>query len=327
MFEHIQILSYVLLILSATWLVFYIQGIYVKYPYGYLRAIRNYNIAVIFLFIIRLGFYYIRKNLLTELQPDVGDAVLNTISFSLSLLMIFMVYLMLVTLIKLRGWKFLLYQKFMIYALILLVVFVFIINNYFSDSSHLLLKNISQAFNNSLTFNLVINNLEFMLILFFHIAWKRSFRDKERKKLSKHFTLIYIICNSVSLLTLFLLMLVPMGEVLVWIIKVMVMCVFVIAPLIWISLVFIPYAQSMLKLINRTGNMQAIYMKHKISKREAEIIELILEGKGNNEIKDTLFISFHTVKNHLSNIFRKLKVRSRHELVHLFMVSGGDDMT
>jgi DNA-binding CsgD family transcriptional regulator len=120
--------------------------------------------------------------------------------------------------------------------------------------------------------------------------------------------------------------LVPLGEVLVWMIKVTVMCVFVLAPLIWINLIFIPYARSMLKFIDRTGNMQAIYMKHDISKREAEIIELILEGKGNNEIKDILFISFHTVKNHLSNIYRKLKVKSRHELVHMFMMSGRDNM-
>jgi DNA-binding CsgD family transcriptional regulator len=51
-----------------------------------------------------------------------------------------------------------------------------------------------------------------------------------------------------------------------------------------------------------------------ISKREAEIIGLILRGFSNKEIGENLFISSETVKKHVSNIYKKLGVRNRLQL-------------
>jgi DNA-binding NarL/FixJ family response regulator len=51
--------------------------------------------------------------------------------------------------------------------------------------------------------------------------------------------------------------------------------------------------------------------KYRITRREQEIIELILAGKGNNEIADTLYISLSTVKQHIQNIYNKAEVNSR----------------
>jgi len=53
-----------------------------------------------------------------------------------------------------------------------------------------------------------------------------------------------------------------------------------------------------------------------ITPREMEIISLVTAGLSNGQIEDRLFISHHTVKNHLHNIFRKLKINSRMQLVH-----------
>lgn len=52
-----------------------------------------------------------------------------------------------------------------------------------------------------------------------------------------------------------------------------------------------------------------------ISKREAEILLLIHEGLSNQQIADKLFLSEHTVKKHISNIFQKLRVDRRTEAV------------
>ena len=52
-----------------------------------------------------------------------------------------------------------------------------------------------------------------------------------------------------------------------------------------------------------------------ISSREKEIIQLMLSGLGNREIAERLFISLNTVKTHNRNIFRKMNVNSRFELV------------
>lgn len=40
-----------------------------------------------------------------------------------------------------------------------------------------------------------------------------------------------------------------------------------------------------------------------LSKRESEVLELMILGHTNQEIADILFVSIHTVKTHLSNIF------------------------
>ncbi len=52
-----------------------------------------------------------------------------------------------------------------------------------------------------------------------------------------------------------------------------------------------------------------------ISSREKDIIQLMLNGLGNKDIAERLFISLNTVKTHNRNIFRKMNVKSRFELV------------
>jgi len=54
-----------------------------------------------------------------------------------------------------------------------------------------------------------------------------------------------------------------------------------------------------------------------LSKREKDVLKLILEGKTNEEIAKKLFISINTVKKHLSHIFNKTEVHNRTELASL----------
>jgi DNA-binding CsgD family transcriptional regulator len=54
-----------------------------------------------------------------------------------------------------------------------------------------------------------------------------------------------------------------------------------------------------------------------VTKREGEIIGLILGGETNASIASRLFISESTVKKHINNLFRKLRITSRWELLKL----------
>ncbi len=56
-----------------------------------------------------------------------------------------------------------------------------------------------------------------------------------------------------------------------------------------------------------------------ISPREEEIIRLILRGMSNKEIQAALFISHNTVKNHVYNIYQKMNVKSRLQLVSVVL--------
>jgi len=66
-------------------------------------------------------------------------------------------------------------------------------------------------------------------------------------------------------------------------------------------------------------NLDEIYDKHGISQREREIAELLIQGKSNKEIADSLYIAPNTVKNHIHSLFQKLQVKSRLQLVNFFL--------
>jgi len=46
-----------------------------------------------------------------------------------------------------------------------------------------------------------------------------------------------------------------------------------------------------------------------------EVLKHIADGKSNQEIAASLYISIHTVKTHTTNIFEKLQVRRRTQAV------------
>jgi DNA-binding CsgD family transcriptional regulator len=51
-----------------------------------------------------------------------------------------------------------------------------------------------------------------------------------------------------------------------------------------------------------------------LTPREAEVLALIATGMTNMEIAKQLFISPHTVKNHVTNIYKKLQVEDRTQI-------------
>ncbi len=53
-----------------------------------------------------------------------------------------------------------------------------------------------------------------------------------------------------------------------------------------------------------------------LSNRELEILQLLCKGKNYSQIAEQLFISGHTVRNHIKNIYQKLHVHSRAEAVN-----------
>ena len=59
-----------------------------------------------------------------------------------------------------------------------------------------------------------------------------------------------------------------------------------------------------------------------LSRREQEILPYLLEGNTNKMIAVKLSLSENTVKTHVKNIYSKLEVRSRNELLHLVLEKG-----
>ncbi|ANF95157.1 hypothetical protein AR543_03305 [Paenibacillus bovis] len=61
--------------------------------------------------------------------------------------------------------------------------------------------------------------------------------------------------------------------------------------------------------------LDAIVKQFGLSPREKEVLELVVKASSNKEIAATLFISEHTVKNHLTNIFNKMGVTDRAQAI------------
>jgi DNA-binding CsgD family transcriptional regulator len=66
-------------------------------------------------------------------------------------------------------------------------------------------------------------------------------------------------------------------------------------------------------------NYEGVAERFTLSKREVEVVRLICEGFTNREIGEKLYISEHTVKDHIKNIMRKMEVASRNELVAVLL--------
>ncbi|MEI6916214.1 MAG: response regulator transcription factor [Armatimonadota bacterium] len=49
----------------------------------------------------------------------------------------------------------------------------------------------------------------------------------------------------------------------------------------------------------------------KLTKREIEVLTLVIEGKTSKDIADALYVSKRTVDFHLANIYEKLQVSNR----------------
>ncbi|MBN2135130.1 MAG: hypothetical protein JW737_05330 [Acidobacteria bacterium] len=57
--------------------------------------------------------------------------------------------------------------------------------------------------------------------------------------------------------------------------------------------------------------------KKGISRREKDIIQLIIDGHSNKEIQDKLYISIRTVESHIYRIYQKLGIKNRIQLINL----------
>jgi two-component system response regulator DegU len=70
------------------------------------------------------------------------------------------------------------------------------------------------------------------------------------------------------------------------------------------------------QVIMRLGSNLRKPRKHlaePLTERETEILRMVVEGKGNKAIANRLGLSEGTIKSHLRNIYRKLKVQTRAE--------------
>jgi DNA-binding CsgD family transcriptional regulator len=89
-----------------------------------------------------------------------------------------------------------------------------------------------------------------------------------------------------------------------------------LAPVAWLLLVYVPWAGSLAKIVSARVDVTRLASARGLSERELEVLTMMLDGLAYKEIASGMSVSIHTVKSHVYNLFRKMDVRSRHQLIH-----------
>jgi DNA-binding CsgD family transcriptional regulator len=87
-------------------------------------------------------------------------------------------------------------------------------------------------------------------------------------------------------------------------------------PIFWLEFYYIPWAGALSRISNQGSRLDSLQRTHGLSARELEVLKLILDGKSYKQMEDALFISIHTVKSHVYNLYRKIGVKSHRQLTH-----------
>jgi DNA-binding CsgD family transcriptional regulator len=66
-------------------------------------------------------------------------------------------------------------------------------------------------------------------------------------------------------------------------------------------------------------------LAHDLTSRERDVVTCVLDGRDTRAVSEQLFLSPHTVNDHLKSIFAKTGVRSRKELVAALARRPGSD--
>ncbi len=315
--EHLGLLGILVTLIVATWVVIYVYQIQKTYDYFFLKPLLHYCVfydIAVFSFLITIYFTInFPKNYLQENFPiSIELSYLFVALFEIGL-----VYSMFRVYLGLRDRD----LSKRIKTWIFVGVFLLILS--FGARMTILPKGSLFNFLRSIQLNIYDNFLifELFILVAFLIKGKKD-TDTRKVKLRRSLGWFYLSRYFILIgLGLFVVIFNFRGEEVSpksvrYTLMLLLSIFFSVIPYIWIKFFFLKYAQSMLEIVEDREVLDSIYDKYNVSKREQDILKLILDGKSNKDIEAALFISYHTVKNHVYNLYQKLGVKNRYELVH-----------
>ena len=314
--EHVGLFGILANLIVALWVAIFVYQNHKSYNDPFLLPFFHYSVFYSVLVFVGLVALYVELNLQRNLQ-NVKLPLLQDVSFLLvSFLEIGLVYSMFRVFMGFKGKD--LSKPIKKWLTVGLAVFVLTygLKIFLPQGSILSFLNIfhGNVFDNMLLFEIVV--LILILIPGKKVADRK--RIKLRRSFGWFFLLRYIII--IGIFIIFVVFVSNASEVIPRAVRyplaLVLVLFFSLAPVIWIKFYFRKYAESMLLFVEDRKVLDSVFEKYGISKREQDILKLILDGKSNKDIEETLFISYHTVKNHVYNLYQKLGVKSRYELVH-----------
>ena len=191
------------------------------------------------------------------------------------------------------------------------ILFGFISISYIS---RLFFSNESNFFWLDFLFKYVFENLLLMEIVVLITILKGKSKSDPLLYIKRSFGILYLLRYMAFLILFIYIVSVGFNETVKAILGFSFLLILNLLPVVWIKFYFIPFKRRV-NISSETISLESFCKQFGISQREKEILELVVTGKSNKEISDILFISYSTVKNHIYNVFLKLNVNSRFELI------------
>lgn len=285
--------------------IMYVFRTYSRHAYVYIKTYLRYLIVLNISVFINLILHYLLTNVLSYLDTHrkvMLVIVVNIVGFYLFSLLTFL-YMMLTRSLIGKEVGRIIRNLFLFYVIFASVAYGFVLA-LFSSSSE-----ITAFYAVHMTCNSILSIIS--LVVSFRLFYEAGKSElKSRARILKIFSLAYAIFF--------------LYQTFLWLLPLQTLLLFSTFNLFVLNFIPIPFISGLLKeqenefsLSPETEDkVQAFYETYGLSKREREIANLILAGKSNEEIKNELYISIFTVKKHISNIFMKLDVSSRAQLIH-----------
>jgi DNA-binding CsgD family transcriptional regulator len=157
----------------------------------------------------------------------------------------------------------------------------------------------------------ILEGIVFYLANFFLVFKAKKIRDKIRQRTIQFIGFFYLAVLSIYVIAFLHVILLSHFSFLVLHFG------YNIPPLIFL---FFYLKKSDLSVSLPTGQeeyLKSFFKQYSITSRESEIILMLLSGRKNKDIGKELFISYHTVKNHIHKIYQKLDVRNRLQMYNI----------
>lgn len=303
--QHITIFIYILSFSAGCAALTRMVHLYRENPVQCIRAYLYYLVSMNCLTLFNLIVNYIDYNVRSTLSGTGFNTIIAIASIPgyIGLIVTTFAFLFFIMSLLERRLSLLLKNSYSIFCIALLTGYVIGLGTYVSVGSIHFLK----IYHGSM-------NLVFILVTFsvlgFLLVRSRNIADTNRRRAVQEVGLFYSAVYTAP----FVVLIVPESMALP----------ILASTLLILNLVSFLFSKRFLHAYLGSSNwkeqqkdMSLFYAQYEISLREQEIIGLILEGKSNKEIEDALFISSHTVKNHIYHIFQKTGVKSRSQLIHL----------
>ncbi len=156
-------------------------------------------------------------------------------------------------------------------------------------------------------------------ILLLLIILSFSTLDRKSRALAQNFGLLYLTRYLLASIAIVYMIQFQAGDVANVLIINLFILVFNIVPFVWFRGVYHPRLASMLVQASEQVHSLEKLAALGLSKREIEVAEEVIAGRSNQEIAGALFVSLSTIKNHVHNIYTKLGINSRYELINISM--------